>query len=258
MGCRTPVFVAPYPHAAYVAGLRSARREGARIRGRLGAAPVVGVVGELAPEMRLPVVLEAAARLEAHTVVMGRRVAGHNTEAEVRAFAGDRATVVADPTDSRIAAWTAACDLVLDVRGPSPAEVSGLLLRALQLGVPVAVGPVGARLDWPETAVLRLGDGHLSASEISRALRPLLREPRERASLAREGRALAGRMAVEAPSAYREAVVRTRSLIHDPVRWTLARWGEGLREIGVNRARAAEGYGRSYAEALAELAGTEG
>jgi hypothetical protein len=52
--------------------------------------------------------------------------------------------------------------------------------------------------------------------------------------------------------------VRTRSLIHDPVRWTLARWGEGLREIGVNRARAAEGYGRSYAEALAELAGTEG
>jgi hypothetical protein len=52
--------------------------------------------------------------------------------------------------------------------------------------------------------------------------------------------------------------VRTRFLIHDPVRWTLARWGEGLWEIGVDRARAAEGYGRSYAKALAELAGPAG
>lgn len=255
MGCRTPVFVAPHPGAADPAGIRQVRREALRIRRRLGAARVIGVVGELGPEMQVPVVLETAARLDAHLVIIGRRVAGHDVEAEVRSLAGDHATVVPDPRPSEAAAWVRACDIVLDVRTPSRGEVSVFLIRALQLGVPVAVGPVGTHLDWPEEAILRLGETAPSVPDLARAVRPLLREPETRARLAAAGRATAARMAAEAQTAYREAVDRTRSLVRDPVRWSLARWGRSLRDVGVDQAAASLGHGRDYAQALAELAG---
>jgi hypothetical protein len=256
MGCRTPVFVAPHPRAADPWGTRRVRREALRLRRRLGVPRVVGVVGELGPEMQVPVILETAARLDAHPVVVGRRVAGYDIGAEVRSLAGDRATVVPDPRPSEAAAWVGACDLVLDVRTPSRGEVSGLLVRALQLGVPVAVGPVGSHLDWPHEAILRLGERSLSVPDLARALRPLIREPETRARLAARGRAAAARMAAEAQAAYREAVDRTRSLVLDPVRWSLARWGRSLHDVGMDRPGASVGYGRDYASALAELAGS--
>jgi glycosyltransferase involved in cell wall biosynthesis len=257
MGCRTPVFVAPHPRAADPPGIRRVRRDALRFRRRLGAARVIGVVGELGPEMQLPVVLEAAARLDAHPVVVGRRVAGYEIRAEVRRLAGERATIVPDPRPSEAAAWVRACDLVVDVRSPSRAEVDGLLVRALQLGVPVVAGPVGSHVDWPPDAVLRLGDGPHSVQDLARAVRPLLQEPETRARMAAAGGAIAARMGAEAPAAYRQAVSRTMSLVRDPVRWSLARWGRSLHDVGVDRTAAARGHGRDYAQALAELAGTD-
>jgi hypothetical protein len=256
MGCRTPVFVAPHPRAADPPGIRRVRRDALRFRRRLGAARVIGVVGDLGPEMQVPVVLEAAARVDAHPVVIGRRVTGYEIRAEVRSVAGDRATLVPDPRPSEAAAWVRACDLVVDVRTPSRAEVDGLLVRALQLGVPVVVGPAGSHLDWPPAAILRLGDSQ-SVPDLARAVRPLLREPETRARMAAAGRAIAARMGAEAPAAYRDAVDRTMSLVRDPVRWSLARWGRSLHDVGVDRAAASLGHGRDYAQALAELAGTD-
>jgi hypothetical protein len=145
----------------------------------------------------------------------------------------------------------------VDVRTPSRAEVDGLLVRALQLGVPVVVGPVGSHLDWPPDAIFRLGDGPHSVPDLARAVRPLLREPETRARMAASGRAIAARMGAEAPAAYRDAVDHTLSLVRDPVRWSLARWGRSLHDVGVDRAAASLGHGRDYAQALAELAGTD-
>jgi glycosyltransferase involved in cell wall biosynthesis len=255
LGARTPVFVAPHPSATDPPASWVMRARAARLRRRLGPAPVIGVVGELGPEMGLEVALEAVGRLGrgGRVAAMGRRVAGHDIDAAV-ATAGDRVTVVADPPQAEVAAWLLACDVVADLTVPSRGEMSGFLIRALRDGIPVVVGPVGEHLDWLEDAVVRLGPEAPRAEAVAQALERLLEDPGDRAAMVERGRAAAGRMARAALPAYRAAVDATAALVGDPARWTLARWAESLAECGVDEAAVERGYGEAYARALDELA----
>jgi glycosyltransferase involved in cell wall biosynthesis len=255
LGARTPVFVAPHPSATDPPSSRLTRARAARLRRRLGPAPVVGVVGELSPEMGLDVALEAVGRLPGggRVAAIGQRLAGQDVEADV-ASADDRVMVVADPSQAELTVWLQACDVVADLRAPSRGEMSGFLIRALQEGTPVMVGPVGEHLDWLEDAVVRLGPEAPGADAVTHALEGLLGDPGHRTAIVERGRAAAERMAGAALPAYRAAVDATAALVGDPARWTLARWAESLAECGVDEAAVERGYGEGYARALDELA----
>ena len=258
MGCRTPVFVAPHPWAGEPSAVRRARGRARRIRRRLGPRPVVGVTGELGPDLRLETVLEATMRVDAHAVVIGPRVPGHEVGAAVREVGPGWATVVADPAPGDVAAWIGACDVVTDLGYPARAKVSGFLVRALQGGIPIVVGPTGRHLDWPEEAMVHVPEPQPDAAAVARAIRPLLRDGDVRRALGARGRAVADRMAAEAVPAYRRAVDGTIALLGDPVRRSLARWAASLRDVGAGEDDLARGYGMPYARALAELAAAQG
>jgi glycosyltransferase involved in cell wall biosynthesis len=254
LGCRTPVFVAPHPIALPLRRHRASARRARRIRREIGRKTIVGAVGAVEVDEQLATLVDAAGRLAAQVVVIGRTVPGDVQDAAFRSAPG-WVTVVDNLAPADLATWIRACDVVVDFGKPSTAEPGVPLLRALQSGVPAVVRPVGAVLELPDDAALRLPREEPSTSDLTAALMEVL--DRSRAALATAGRAAIDGMAAEAVAAYAEAARATVALLDDPARWGLARWAQSLIEAGADDEGLAAGYGSMYAAALAELTSAE-
>lgn len=251
LGCRTPVFVAPHPIVLPLRRHRASARRARRIRREIGRKTIVGAVGAVEVGERLLALMDAAGRLAAQVVVIGRAVPGELVDAAHRSAPG-WLTVVDNLAPPDLATWIRACDVVVDFGKLSTAEAGVPLLRALHEGVPVAMRPAGGVLELPDDAALRLPGEEPSSSDLASALTEILE--RGRAAFASQGRAAVDRLAAEAAPAYGAAVRRSLALLRDPARWGLARWARSLVEAGADDEAVAVGYGSGYAAALAELA----
>jgi glycosyltransferase involved in cell wall biosynthesis len=261
-GCRTPVFVVPHPVVERRSAIRRSAETGARIRVRMGLRGddvLIVAPGDMNAAKQLDVVVAAVARLDAdvHLALVGRRIPTWDPDPVVRASGlGARVTVAADVTDEEFLGWLHAADVVTDLRFPHRGEVSGTLIRAMQVGRPCVVSGIGTYLDLPPDVVVHVAPGPPDQAELASAFARLGgdRELRERlGTRAREHlEATAG--GDRTARGYERAIEETLALGADPRRMALARWARALNEIGVSPAGLDEDFGLSYVRGLSELA----
>jgi glycosyltransferase involved in cell wall biosynthesis len=265
-GCRTPVFVVPHPIVERDEDVRRAAPVGARLRARLRLTErdvLVVAPGDLNPAKQLDVVADAVARLDdhVHLALVGRRIPTLDPASLVRSGSlGARLTVAADVSDVEFLGWLHAADIVADLRWPHRGEVSGTLIRAMQVGRACVVSGTGTYLDLPGEVVVHVAPGRPDPAELAAAFARLAEDPQLRGRLGSAARAH-----LEATSGgdrtakgYERAIEETLALVLDPRRLALSRWARALNEIGVAPEGLAEDFGLSYVRGLADLMGTEG
>jgi glycosyltransferase involved in cell wall biosynthesis len=219
----------------------------------------VGVFGDQNAAKLIDLVLAAVATLpdSVHVALVGRRIEGYDLEPVVRGSGlGGRVHVHADVSDTDFLAWMGAADVAVDLRFPHRGEVSGSLARSMQCGRATVVSATGTYLDLPDDVVARVPAGRPEPAEIASVLRGLLDDPDRRERIggaAREHVAALARTEATA-RAYARALDDTLALLGDPTRRVLARWGGALVDLGVTEETLAQGYGLSYARALADFA----
>ncbi len=155
--------------------------------------PLVSVLGHLNPQKRLGSVLAAFARLrerhpDARLVVAGR-AAGVDVDRELGASRGavDVLGYVEEETLWRV---LAAADVCVSLRSPTMGETSGVVLRALSAGRPVAVSDVGWFAELPAEAAVKVPvEGEVDA--LAAALDRLAGDEEARAAMGEAARELA-------------------------------------------------------------------
>lgn len=260
-GCRTPVFVVPHPVAERDTDVRRAAETGAAIRARLRLDErdvLIVAAGDMNPAKQLDVVVDAVARLEdVRLALVGRRVPTWDPDPVVRASSlGERLHLAADVSDQEFLGWMHAADVVVDLRHPHRGEVSGTLIRAMQVGRACVVSGVGTYLDVPEDVVVHVAPGRPDAAELAAAFAALAVDPGRRARLGERARTHLESTAGRDRSArgYERAIEATLGLVLDPRRFALARWARALNEIGVSAEGLDEDFGLGYVRGLADLA----
>jgi glycosyltransferase involved in cell wall biosynthesis len=265
-GCRTPVFVVPHPVVETDADVRRAERTGAAIRSRLGVREgevLLVAPGDLNPAKQLESIVEAVARLEPNVrlALVGRRVPTWDPDPVLRTSGlGDRVTLAADVSDEEFLGWLHAADVVVDLRFPHRGEVSGTLIRAMQVGRPSVVSGVGTYLDLPDDVVVHVAPGQPDVAELAAVLSRLAGDPESRSRLGERAKAHLEATAGNDRTArgYERAIEQTLSLVLDPRRLALARWARALNEIGVTSDGLDEEFGLGYVRGLADLAPSPG
>jgi glycosyltransferase involved in cell wall biosynthesis len=261
LGCRTPVFVVPHPPVEREADLRRATQHAPAIRARLGLGEsdvLVVAAGDLNPAKQLEGLVAAAARLpqRVHLALVGRRIPTFGPDALVRGSGlGSRVTLATDVSDEAFRAWLTAADVVSDLRFPHRGEVSGTLMRAMQVGRPTLVSATGTYLDLPEDAVVRVGAGRADPVELAAVVAALVDHPEARARIGDAARRHVGTTASldHTAAGYEEAIEFALGLVQDPRRLALTRWAQALNDIGITPEGLDEDYGLSYVRALAEI-----
>jgi glycosyltransferase involved in cell wall biosynthesis len=261
LGCRTPMFVVPHPPVEREADLRRAARHAPAIRARLGLRDedvlVVGA-GDLNPAKQLEAVVAAFAHLDerVHLALVGRRIPTFDADALLRgSVLGSRVTLATDVSDEAFRAWLTAADVVVDLRFPHRGEVSGTLMRAMQVGRATLVSATGTYLDLPEDAVVRIAPGLADPQELAEVLTGLADRPEARARIGEAARRHVETTAsLERTAAgYEEAIEFALRLVQDPRRLALTRWAQALNDLGITPEGLDEEYGLSYVRALAEI-----
>lgn len=262
-GCRTPVFVVPHPITERESDLRRAEARGRGSRHELGLEGddiLLVAAGDLNRAKCLDAVLAAVRRLDppvrVHVALVGKRIPWYDVDRMVaESGVADRVTLAHDVSDDEFRAWLFAADIVINLRHPHRGEVSGSLMRAMQVGRPSIVSGVGTYLDIPDDLVLRVAPGPPDPDELAAALRRLIEDRDLRLGMGERARAHIARLAVEDATArgYADAIETTLRLALDPGRRALARWAGALADLGVTDRDLDEGYGLSYPRALEEF-----
>jgi glycosyltransferase involved in cell wall biosynthesis len=261
LGCRTPVFVVPHPPVEREIDLRRAAQHAPSIRARLGLREgdvLVVAAGDLNPAKQLEALVAAAARLDerVHLALVGRRIPTFDPDALVRASRlGSRVTLATDVSEGAFRAWLCAADVVADLRFPHRGEVSGTLMRAMQVGRPTLVTATGTYLDLPEDAVVRIAPGRADPQEVADVLTGLADRPDARNRIGAAARRHVETTASLGQTAggYEEAIEFALRLVQDPRRLALTRWALALNDLGITPEGLDEDYGLSYVRALAEI-----
>ena len=143
-GVTTPVFVVGHPFV------------GSQVAGRRSQEKRAGVFGFLTSAKRGEVILEAAERAGVQLLVVGE--AAPNIDASRFKATG----YVADEDFDR---YYDQVDRIVNLRYPSAGETSGTLIRAFQMGKPVAVSDYAQFAELPDECVVKipLGEGEVDA-----------------------------------------------------------------------------------------------
>ncbi len=261
-GCRTPIHVVPHPIVEREADVRRTGSVGASIRARLRLRRedvLIVAPGDLNQAKQLEVVADAVTRMgeTGHLALVGRRVPTWDPVSLVRSGSlGGRLTVAADVSDEEFLGWLHAADIVADLRFPHRGEVSGTLIRAMQVGRACVVSGTGTYLDLPSDVVVHVAPGRPDPVELGAAFDRLARDPDLRARIG-----AAARAHLESTSGgdrtargYERAIEETLALVLDPRRLALSRWARALNEIGVTSAGLDEDFGLGYVRGLRGLA----
>jgi glycosyltransferase involved in cell wall biosynthesis len=237
LGSRTPVFAIPHPIIDPPGAARRAGRRARAIREGLAEPVLIGVLGDVGDSKGIEATLAAVARLEVpvHVSLVGRRIPGYDANEAIRTSGvAERVTVAADVSEREFYAWLQASDVVVNLRHPHRGEVSGTLVRAMVVGKPVVVPAIGAYLDWPGDAVVRVPAGPPDPQALARALDPLVGDPEHRATIGRRARAHARRLRRRRATAYgyQHAMEATLALVRDATRLGALRWARSLASMG--------------------------
>ena len=260
-GTRTPIFVVPHPAVEGIPGLRLAEERAREIRASLsqrGTRSLLVAPGDVNETKQHGGIVGALAGLprDVHLTIVGRPSRTYDVERLVqRAGLGDRVTVRLGVPDDEFLAWLAAADVVVDLRHPHRGEVSGSLIRSMQLGKPTIVSATGTYLDVPRDAIVGVAPGPVNVPELRAAIAALLDAPDRRHEIGARATAAIRRDAEADATArgYEEAIEATLELLRDPRHLALERWSRSLVAIGVDEGLTREGYGLAYARSVQGL-----
>lgn len=131
-------------------------RDAIRARHHVPAgAVVVGAIGGVTPEKRLPELLDAVAALapeapSLHVLVMGAAASHYDVAADAAAKGvADRVHVTGYVRDDELGAYLAACDLASCLRWPTNFETSASWWRAMAAGLPTIVTDLSHQPEIP-------------------------------------------------------------------------------------------------------------
>ena len=197
-----------------------------------------------------------------HLALVGRRIPTWDPASIVRSGSlGIRLTVAADVWDEEFLGWLHAADVVADLRFTHRGEVSGTLIRAMQVGRACVVSETGTYLDLPDGVVVHVGSGSFAdPADLAAIFANLAEDPQLRSRLGSAARAHldATSGGDRTAKGYERAIEETLTLVLDPRRLALARWARSLNEIGVSPEGLGEDFGLSYVRGLADLTGKGG
>jgi glycosyltransferase involved in cell wall biosynthesis len=149
--------------------------------------PVIGSVGFLNANKRIPQLLEAFAVLRARhprakLVLAGPEAAGLELERRVASLGLEDAVERHGYVDEATF-WSliAACDAFVALRWPTMGETSAGVIRVLSLGKPLVVSDVDAFAELPDEAVLKVKPDEREVESLAAALL-LLADPERRAA----------------------------------------------------------------------------
>lgn len=166
-----PVWPAPVVHAERIEG-----------------DPVIGSVGFLNANKRIPQLLEAFAVLRARhprarLVLAGPEAPGLELERRISALQLEDAVERHGYVDEdRLWSLIAACDACVSLRWPTMGETSAGVIRVLSLGKPLVVSDVDAFKELPDDSVLKVKPDEREVESLAAALL-LLADPERRAGL---------------------------------------------------------------------------
>jgi glycosyltransferase involved in cell wall biosynthesis/SAM-dependent methyltransferase len=173
--------VALIPHGAWIPD--SDRN---RWRHRLGldeTTPLAGIFGFLKPYKRITESLRAFGRLvrvvpNAKMILVGEPHPELQLAGMIRSMGLAASVRVLGfvPTDEFVG-YLSACDIVLNLRGPTVGESSGTLLRALGLGKAVMVSELGSFPEFPDSVCLKVPVGPGEEDTIFEYLNLLVSRP---------------------------------------------------------------------------------
>jgi glycosyltransferase involved in cell wall biosynthesis len=139
----------------------------------LAGDPLIGCLGHLNPNKRIPQLLEAFVRLResrpgARLLLAGPSAARFDLDGWLSRFglSADPA-LVREPyvPEERLWSLMAACDVLVSLRAPTMGETSGSAIRGLSLGKPLVVSDLGWFAELPDTVVRKIpvGEGEVDA-----------------------------------------------------------------------------------------------
>jgi glycosyltransferase involved in cell wall biosynthesis len=261
-GCRTPIFVVPHPVVESGANVRAAAATGAGFRTTLDLTSddvLVVAPGDLNPAKQFEAVVDAVARCDAnvHLALVGRRIPTWDPDPVLAASGlGRRVHLATDVSDEEFLGWLHAADVVVDLRFPHRGEVSGTLIRAMQVGRPCVVSGVGTYLDIADDVVVHVPAGKPDPAQLASVFAGLAVDRDRRTRLGERARAHLHATAGGDRTAqgYERAIESTLALALDPRRLALTRWARALSEIGVTNDMLEEDFGLGYVRGLDDLA----
>jgi glycosyltransferase involved in cell wall biosynthesis len=135
--------------------------------------PLIGCLGHLNPNKRIPQLLEAFVRLRerrpgARLVLAGVSAARFDLDGWLERFGllGDPSLVrEGRVAEERLWSLMAACDVLVSLRAPTMGETSGSAIRALSVGRPLVVSALGWFAELPEDVARKVpvGEGEVDA-----------------------------------------------------------------------------------------------
>jgi glycosyltransferase involved in cell wall biosynthesis len=155
---------------------------------RIEGDPVIGSVGFLNANKRIPQLLEAFLVLRerhpgARLLLVGPEAPGLELERRIAAL-GLEAAVERHGYVGEDSFWLliAACDALVSLRWPTMGETSAGVIRVLSLGKPLVVSDVDAFTELPDEAVLKVKPDEREVESLAAALL-VLADPQRRAEL---------------------------------------------------------------------------
>ena len=168
-------------------------RERVAVRADLGlreAELLISCFGFQRPSKRLRSLLRAADRLGcAHRVLVAGEFVSSDYERSLTAWL-ESDTVIRRPylSEDELQRLIGATDICVNLRWPAAGESSGVAMRAMGLGVPVAVTAGLETSEFPDTAVVRIDPGVAEEDMLAESLQLLAGNPELRSAIGLAGR----------------------------------------------------------------------
>ena len=166
----------------------------------LGEGPVVGSLGNLNLDKRIPELLAAFVLLrervpQARLLLAGSATARLDLDARLRSLALPADAVIREPyaDEPRLWALLARCDVCVSLRSPTMGETSGIAVRALSAGTPLVVSDAGWFAELPDDVAVKVTPDEGEVERLAAALEALLTRDDVRRELGGAGRAYAER-----------------------------------------------------------------
>jgi glycosyltransferase involved in cell wall biosynthesis len=226
----------------------------------LGPGPIVGCLGHINPEKRIPQLLEAFALVrervpEARLLLAGPVAPRFDLDARLEKVGLPEGALIREGyvDERRFVSLLAACDVCVNLRAPTMGETSGSAIRALSLGKPLVVSDVGWFSELPDELAAKVPPDEREVDVLAGVLEALCARDDLRAAMGSAARAHAEQehslervadlyaAALEEAAggaAVREAVLTevaaaARDAGIEPGSAEAAKLGAGLREAGL-------------------------
>jgi glycosyltransferase involved in cell wall biosynthesis len=162
----------------------------------LGPGPIVGCLGHINPEKRIPQLLEAFALVreripEARLLLAGPVAPRFDLDARLEKVGLPEGALIREGyvDERRFVSLLAACDVCVNLRAPTMGETSGSAIRALSLGKPLVVSDVGWFSELPDEVAAKVFPDEREVETLAAVLEALCARDDLRVAMGRAARA---------------------------------------------------------------------